>query len=82
MDTCTCGAGASVDRVFGFDIGQKGLSSVNDTILKNQLKLLCRYCGHYKENFGTDIISKEKMSASWKKAYEEYTIAEPKLSLY
>ena len=77
-----CGAGASVDRVFGFDVGQKGLSSVNDLILKKQLRILCGYCGHYKENFGIDILSKEKMSASWKKAYEEYTIAEPKLSLY
>ena len=27
-----CGAGASADRVFGFDIGQKELSSINDSI--------------------------------------------------
>ena len=46
-----CGAGASVDRVFGFDVGQKGLSLVTDSTLKNQLRILCRYCGHYKENF-------------------------------
>jgi hypothetical protein len=77
-----CGAGASVDRVFGFDIGLKNLSSVNYKTLRNQLRILCSYCGHYKENFSMDVISEEKMSDRWKKAYEEYKIAEPQLSVY
>jgi hypothetical protein len=65
-----CGAGASVDRVFGFNIGIKRLSLVNHSTLKNQLILLCKYCGHYKKNLKR--ITEEKMSASWHKAYEKY----------
>lgn len=77
-----CGAGASVDRIFGFNIGQKNLSSVNDAILREQLKLLCKYCGHYKINYDAKKITKEKMSVSWRKAYKEYKKRKPDLSLY
>jgi hypothetical protein len=65
-----CGAGASVDRVFCFNIGVKKLSLVNHSALKNQLKLLCKYCGHYKKN--PERITEAKMSVSWQKAYEKY----------
>jgi hypothetical protein len=80
-----CGPGAAVDRVFGFDIGIKKLSEVTDEKLKNQMKILCKYCGHFK---ATEIISsknrisEEIMSTSWKKAYENYSRNKPNLSLY
>lgn len=77
-----CGAGASVDRVFGFNIGQKDLSKLTDSNLRAQLKILCRFCGHYKDNFAEDNVFEEKMSARWKKAYEKYRNAKPALSLY
>lgn len=77
-----CGPGASIDRVFGFNIGIKELSQVNESKLKEQLKLLCRYCGHYKDNYGADKITEEAISPSWQKAYEEYEKRKPRLSLY
>jgi hypothetical protein len=76
-----CGAGAAVDRVFGFDIGIKKLSEVNDATLRNQMKLLCKYCGHFKEPPNL-ILEEEKMSASWIKAYENYKKKKPELSLF
>jgi len=78
-----CGAGASLDRVFGFDIAIKRLSLVNQQTLKSQLRLLCRFCGHFKRNFNNDKrITKEMMSKTWIKAYKEYQKAKPNLSLY
>lgn len=77
-----CGAGASIDRIFGFDIGQKKLSLVNDAILKNQLEILCKYCGHYKHNYGAERTTEERMSISWQKAYENYKKTKPNLLLY
>jgi len=77
-----CGAGASVDRVFGFDIGQRSLSCVNNLTLREQLRVLCRYCGHYKENYADEKITLEKMSISWQKAYEIYKRKRPQLSVY
>ena len=76
-----CGPGASVDRVFGFNIGIKKLSNTTDLGLKNQLEQLCKYCGHYKENFSTNLISDEQISESWKKAYQKYKNSKPELSL-
>ena len=77
-----CGAGASIDRIFGFDVGQKKLSLVNDAILKNQLEILCKYCGHYKHNYDAERTTEEKMSISWQKAYENYRKTKPNLLLY
>lgn len=41
-----CGAGASIDRVFGFDVGIKRLEDLTPENTAGQLKILCRYCGH------------------------------------
>ena len=41
-----CGAGGSIDRVFGFDIGIKRLKDLTAENTERQLKVLCRYCGH------------------------------------
>ena len=80
-----CGPGAAVDRVFGFDIGIKKLRDMTEEKLKNQLKILCRYCGYFKPQdlFSTrKLITEEKMSKSWKKAYDKYKIIKPILKLY
>lgn len=75
-----CGPGAAVDRIFGFDIGIKQLSGLTDQKLREQMKILCGYCGLFKEPI--DWTKKEKMSRSWKEAYEKYKKQKPKLSLY
>jgi hypothetical protein len=77
-----CGAGASVDRIFGFNVGLHSLSLVNRNVISEQLKLLCQFCGHFKENYGKKTISQDKFSPSWEKAYDEYKKNKPKLTLY
>lgn len=76
-----CGAGASVDRVFGFDIGIKRLSSVKDKILFDQRKVICRYCGHYKA-MRCKIRTFNEMSPAWVEAYKIFRINKPILKLY
>jgi len=83
-----CGAGASVDRIFGFDSGIKNLSEVNISKFKAKLKFLCSYCGHFKDtdyddpNYKEKWTTEEKMSISWQKAYKSYKKKKPSLSLY
>jgi len=75
-----CSPCMGVDRVFGFDIGIKKLSLVSEKALREQMKILCQYCGWFREP--TEIIWKEKISHAWKRAYAEYKKQRPKLSLY
>ena len=77
-----CGAGASIDRVFGFDIGIKKLGLVDDTLLREQLNLLCGYCGHFKGNDVEQKVTAEVMSKTWRNAYNKYKIEKPHLVLY
>jgi hypothetical protein len=77
-----CGAGASVDRIFAFSVGLRSLSLVNRNAMSKQLKLLCQYCGHFKDIYGEEKISEDKLSPSWEKAYNEYGKNKPKLPLY
>lgn len=79
-----CGAGASVARVFGFDIGLKKLALVNRQVIKKQLSQLCRYCGHFKDAFEPESVSvsEEIISPSWEAAYKAYKIIKPELTLY
>jgi len=76
-----CGAGASVDRVFGFDIGIKRLCDVNDQELLPQRELLCRYCGHYK-GMRYKVRTCAEMSFTWIEAYRKFRFSKPTLSLY
>lgn len=83
-----CGAGASADRIFGWDIGIKKLSLVNEESLRKQLTLMCQYCGHFK-NWGRHFLSsgpqlseKEEISESWQNAYNVYKNKKPNNSLY
>lgn len=77
-----CGAGGSLDRIFGLNIGLKNLSEVNDDVLKSQLKMLCKYCGHFKDNDNSEKVDEEAMSPSWREAYANYKKKIPDLPLY
>jgi Radical SAM superfamily/4Fe-4S single cluster domain len=73
-----CGAGASVDRVFGWGRGIGSLGEVTPEGLVGEFTLLCRYCGHFhgkKAGF-------EVMSASWVEAYDRWHRDRPRLPLY
>jgi hypothetical protein len=63
---------------------RRNLSSVNDRILKEQLGLLCGYCGHLKENYKnkTKRITEEATTISWRQAYDRYKKGRPELPLY
>jgi len=78
-----CGAGASIDRIFGFDIGLKDLSLVRPRLLRKQLRILCKYCGHYKRGPPKYSMNHgEIISPTWRIAYGEYKKKRPDLSIY
>jgi hypothetical protein len=58
-----CGAGAAVDRIFGFNLGVKQLKDVNEGILE-RFKTLCCYCGRWHGR----VTDKQEISDSWKQA--------------
>jgi hypothetical protein len=65
-----CGAGASISRVFGFDVGIKSLNDVTaDTMLKQLY--LCKYCGHSQVK-SRHIPCEQEISASWANALPTY----------
>lgn len=72
-----CVIAGGIDRIFGFDIGRKKLPNFSDPMTE-ECRVLCRYCGHFNSFFP----SKEEVSPTWKKAYEEYRRKKPRLSLY
>lgn len=90
-----CGAGASVDRVFGFDIGIKSLKMISPQLLYQQRQSLCRVCGHYlgfrdivQENISQpewalrSWITDGIISPTWASAYSKYNDEPPQLSIY
>lgn len=74
-----CAVAGGIDRVFGFDYGKKKLPRLDDPMI-DQLNVFCKLCGHFRR--GTLDTTKELMSPTWKKAYEDYKTKKPKLSLY
>jgi len=75
-----CPQGGGIDRVFGFDIGRKELPDHDDS-MEDQLKVLCRLCGHFML-YKRPVYYKQIMSATWEKAYEKYKLKNPILSRY
>lgn len=74
-----CGAGASLAKIFQIDIGVKNLKDYNIEAAYNQMKKLCKYCGHayYKSKYQTN---EETISKSWDNAIKNYK--EGVLSVY
>jgi hypothetical protein len=84
-----CGAGASVDRVFGLDVGAKSLSAVNPADFREALDKLCRYCGHFKtrsryklKGVGPMTSGDQTTTLSWQRALGEYKNVVPRLTPY
>jgi hypothetical protein len=89
-----CGAGASVDRVFGLDIGIKKLENVTPEAMVNQLKTLCSLCGHFRDfdngflvqiqkpGSQSDWIRESAISPRWAAAYMAYKESPPQLTKY
>ena len=66
-----CGAGASVARVFGKDIGLKHFDEVTPEELLQQRNSLCKFCGHSQVK-SRHIVTKQEISPSWEKAIASY----------
>ena len=84
----TCGAGASVDRVFGFGVGVRELAEVTPERVREQRRALCGYCGHFKDwglytpaNPDTETWP-SGVSPAWAKAYADYRLQPPALQLF
>lgn len=73
-----CGAGASIDRVFGYGVGIRRLEDLKAGLLAKQRSVLCALCGH----LCPIQTREEKTSASWQRAYERYGASRPPLALY
>jgi len=66
-----CGAGASIARVFGLDIGIKYLRDVKPETLLEQTKILCGYCGHSRVE-SRHNTKEQEISPVWEKALKGY----------
>lgn len=66
-----CGAGASVARVFGLNVGIIDMIDVVPENLLKQVPELCKYCGHSNVK-SRHIITEQEISPSWQKAIEGY----------
>ncbi|HET7506025.1 MAG TPA: radical SAM protein [Kofleriaceae bacterium] len=90
-----CGAGASVDRVFGLDLGLKQLADVTPERVVQQLTRLCSLCGHYRDfdrrvefvkhrslHVLSDWTTSQVTSRTWEAAYAAYRTQPPTLSLF
>jgi len=73
---CTIAGG--IDRVFGFGKARKNLPSPEENFT-DLMEIFCRHCGHF-SCFSTD--RKQKISSSWKEAYQSYKKKKPSLPLY
>lgn len=74
----SCGNAAGIDRVFGFDVGRKKIPGDDDAMV-DHLHLFCKLCGVFTS---FKLCKKERISATWKKAYAKYIANKPKLTLY
>jgi hypothetical protein len=75
-----CGAGASICRVFGKNIGIGSFSDVRYETLSNQMDDICRLCGHSRST--CKQTSGQETSASWAKAFSRYAENAPQMSTY
>jgi hypothetical protein len=73
-----CGAGASIDRIFGCGRTVGSLRQVTIEGLTGEFSRLCRYCGH----FHGRTASSELMSESWAGAYSRWREKQPRLPIY
>jgi hypothetical protein len=78
-----CAVGGAIDRIFGFNMGKKKLPSIDDEDWpREQLKVLCRYCGLFLPYLRVRAKDSNKISRSWKEAYDSYKRKKPSLSIY
>jgi hypothetical protein len=73
-----CAVAGGIDRILGLDVGRKELPAPDDPMLE-ELRLLCRYCGHF--GFARPT-KRKKVSPFWRDAYARYRERKPHLTIY
>ena len=81
------GAGASIARVAGDDIGVMNLRDVTWDSMIDQSKILCRKCGHWNPTDGTEVtkqVSETGMVTGdfWRETLRAYNEQKPTLKTY
>jgi hypothetical protein len=78
-----CGAGASIARVIGADIGVMRLADVTHAAMVKQAERLCNICGHW-TGPTTDTLSQTGAITGpfWREAIARYKQAVPPMSTY
>lgn len=76
-----CSIAASIDRIFGFDLGMKKLPQP-DYDMRELLLKFCKYCGKFMIFNSIRKTDSNAMSISWRKSIEAYKKKKPSLSLY
>ena len=74
-----CAIAASIDRVYGLDLGRKSLPGKDDDMY-DLLNTFCRYCGHFRDE--RPRVINNSYSSSWIKAYEKYRKGKRALKRY
>jgi len=78
-----CGVAATIDRVFGFDIGIKRMKDINQSTILQQKKKICKFCGILDNSKKNKVITtKHHISKTWKEALGNYKKEKPILNLY
>jgi hypothetical protein len=73
-----CAVAGGIDRIFGFDLGNKELPEADDD-MNGQLRRFCSLCGHFKVPSRNPVTGPE-MSPTWEQAYARVREAPPRLS--
>lgn len=80
------GAGATIARVAGYDIGVQHLKDVTWQAMLDQAKVLCRLCGHWNppDRMVTELVSKtgEVTGKFWTEVLEKWKANKPILRIY
>lgn len=80
------GAGATIARVAGYDIGVMELKDVTWDVMMKQADVLCRICGHWNppDHLDTEKVAKtgEVTGAFWTERLEAYKKNKPVLRMY
>jgi len=66
-----CAVAGGIDRIFGFNLGRKTLSSDDD--MKDLLEHFCSFCGHFKCVSTDEPVTEPVMSPTWHEAYARYS---------
>jgi hypothetical protein len=76
-----CVGAATIDRVFGFDLGRQELPAAGDDV-ESVLPQFCRLCGFFRLNVSSYGAKPGDVSPTWQRALEEWRRQPPSLTRF